>query len=552
MGSLPRLLPFAVGASLLAGCVGEVSDFLSLDPTADPARPSACAGAAAKPGPAPLRRLTRNEYDNTVRDLLGDATHPAVAFPAEELGNGFGNDADSQAVSSLLADEYGKVASAVALRATETPAKLALLHSCAGSVTAATEEACTRSLVEDFAARAYRRPVEPAEVDELVALARAARPKATFAISIATVLEAVLQSPDFLYKLEWGVEAGGGKRRPSGSEMATRLSYLYWGTQPDAVLRQAALAGELDTPEGVKAHAARMLADPAARPTVRYFFDNLLPLTLLTDLERDKALFPTFNASMGALMREETQRFLEYEIFEGSGTWTGALTAPYTFVNEPLAQYYGMSGVQGTAFQKAPLDTTKRLGLLTQGGVLAGTTHSNMTSPVVRGAFVAKKLMCRTIPLPTGELLAQVKPPEPYTGKTARERYGAHSAQAVCAGCHAQMDPIGLTLENFDPVGLWRDTENGVTIDASGAVPGTGTVGGPVELVRMLAQTEDTQDCFAYQWMTFAYGRKLGAADACSIETAEAAFKASGGDVKKLLISLTQTDAFLYLPGSTP
>ncbi|MGK4008037.1 DUF1592 domain-containing protein [Sorangium sp. So ce1036] len=502
------------------------------------------------PGRAPLRRLTRFEYNNTVRDLLGDTTQPAFSLPSEDLGNGFGNDADTQSVSSLLAEQLGTVAEGVAQRATVTPEALARLAPCASDVTAANEEACARTIIERLAPRAYRRPLAAGEADELLALYTAGRADATFAVGVATVIEALLQSPDFLYRVEWGTPDPERPelRRPTGDEMATRLSYLLWGTMPDEELRMAAQAGELSTKEGVRAHAERMLADPRARRVIRFFFDNLLPISNLADLERDAETFPTFSRAIGSLMREETQRFLEHEIFEGTGTWPSILTAPYTFVNGPLAEFYGISGVTGDAFQKVPLDTTQRLGLLTQAGVMAGTTHSNLTNPVVRGSFVVQKLMCRVIPLPTGEILEQVKPPEPYTGATARERYSKHSQDPVCAGCHKFMDPIGFSFENYDAVGLFRTTENDVTIDASGSVPGTeGTVNGPIELVRKLAETEEAQRCFAAHWVEFAYGLTLRAEDTCTREAVTAAFEASGYNVQKLLIDLTQTDAFHYM-----
>jgi hypothetical protein len=517
-----------------------------------------CNPSTINPGRAPLRRMTHFEYGNTVRDWLGDTTSPSTLLPPEALVSGvaiFGNNADTQSVSSLLAEKYGTTAEGIAQRATATPAALGRLAACGGTITAtsptASEDTCARSIVTAVVPKAYRRPITAAEGDELVALYKTVRTGTTFASGIAAILEAVLQSPDFLYRIELGAPDAThpGLRRPTGYEMATRLSYLFWGTLPDAPLMAAAASGSLVTATGVSTEAQRLLEDPRSHPIVAYFFDSLLPINNLTGLERDKALYPTFNATIGSLMHQETQRFLEYEVYEGPGTWTDILTAPYTFVNDALARYYGMTGVTGATFQKVALDPTKRLGLLTQGGVLAGSTVSNTTSPVLRGSYVVQKLMCRIIPLPTGDILAQVKPPDPYSFPTARERYAEHRKNPVCMSCHQFMDPVGLTLENYDPVGLWRDTENGVTIDASGAVPGTtGTVNGPTEMIQRLAAADDTQSCFATHWLEFAFGRSVETADACSQQTVRTAFKQSGYNVKKLLLSLTQTDAFQYLP----
>ena len=514
---------------------------------------SACAKASA-PSRSPLRRLTRFEFNNSVRDLLGDETSPARAFPSEEIGNGFGNDADTQSVSSLLAEQYSKVSEAIATRATETPAALAKLDPCTMALTAANEASCARSILDRLSVRAYRRPVLPAESEALLALFSAARAEAEFGVALATPIEAILQSPDFLYRLELGQPDGSGRLRPSGTEMATRLSFLFWGTLPDESLQAAAQRGELSSAEGVLMHARRMLDDPRARAVTRFFFDNLLPIASLPQLVRDPMLYPDWSPEIGALMHRETETFIEHEIFSGSGTWPGILTAPYTFVNDALAEFYGMPAVQGATFQKVATDPSQRLGLLTQGALMAGTTTSNFTNPVLRGAFVARHLMCRPLRLPSDpNILAMVKPPDPYSGKTARERYSAHSRDAVCATCHQQMDPIGLTFESFDAIGQFRTTENGVTIDTSGGLPGTPiTVQDALELVQAVAAEEETQACFVSHWLDFAYGRTLkqsDASDACLKEQVLSSFKASGYNVKQLLLDLTQTEAFLFLPG---
>jgi Protein of unknown function (DUF1592)/Protein of unknown function (DUF1588)/Protein of unknown function (DUF1587)/Protein of unknown function (DUF1595)/Protein of unknown function (DUF1585) len=523
--------------------------------TSAPSSPLLCDDGEIHAGRAPIRRLTRFEYNNTVRDLFGDTTQPANSLPPEELGNGFGNDADTISVPGLLAEQYGVVAEGIAARAT-APEALSRLAPCASAMTAATEAACLRTVIDNVAAQAFRRPLAAGESDDLFGLAQAlgATPNATFATTVAGVIQAILQSPDFLYRVEFGVPdpVRPDLRRPTGDEMATRLSYFFWGTQPDESLRVAARTGELLGAEGIRAQATRMLDDPRSRTMIRFFFDNLLPISGLTDLQRDRALFPAFSSELGAAMHEETQRFLEYEIFEGGGTWPSALTAPYTFVNGPLANFYGMSGVTGNDFVKVPLDTSQRLGLLTQAGVMTGTITTNRSNPVLRASFILNRLMCRKISLPTDPaILALVQVPADTSGATARERFSKHSSQAVCRSCHQILDPIGFALENYDPIGQYRTQENGATIDASSVMPGSDeTIVGGVELARWLADNGDAQDCFASHWVEFAYGETLRQDDACTRSAINVAFEESGYDVKELLLALTQTDQFLYYPGN--
>jgi hypothetical protein len=521
------------------------SGVATIDAPPDPFQGLDC--SAPDPGRAPLRRLTSFEYNNTVKELLGDTTNPANSLPAELLGNGFGNDADGQPSSSFLIEQYGTIAKEIAERAVESSSAV---DPCVATAAEADEETCARSFLDSFLPRAYRRTVDAAEIDEMLALQQTFRQNETFAGSIADVIETVLQSPDFLYRFEWGTPDATSPAllRPTGSEMASRLSYFLWGSMPSDELLAAADAGELSTPEGVYARAQAMLEDERSRPVIRYFVDHYLPLNGLSDLARDAEQYPTFNATIGSLMREETLRFIEYSIFEGPGDWPSALTAPYTFVNEELANYYGISGVVGSEFQKVDIDTTKRLGLLTQGAIMTGTTVTNFTNPVRRGSFFLRKVMCVDVPDPPKDL-GDIKPPDPYSGDTARERYTAHSKQPECAGCHTVLDPAGFALENYDAVGLWRDTENGVTIDASGNLPAIGgSFNGPIELINMIASADSTMTCFAENWTTFAYGRELEEADACTMASVRKAFIDSGYNIKELLLALTQTDAFQYLP----
>lgn len=483
--------------------------------------------------------------------MLGDSSFPANTFPSEQIGNGFGNDADSQQVVGALAEQYVSVAEKVATNAVSAE-RLPTVAPCAAQVTdPASEAACAKTVAESFTPKAWRRALQPGEADGLVALFTEVRAASDFKSSLSAMLEAILQSPEFLYKPEFGTAVAGRTdvKQPTGEEMATRLSYLFWGSTPDEALRTAAANGELLTPDGVRLQAQRLMADPRAREVVRFFFDNLLPISSLSQLERDPEQYPAFNAKVGSLMRTETQTFLEKEIFEGPGTWPGVFTANYTYANEELARFYGLSGVTGDTFQKVMLDpSTHRGGLLTQAGVLAGPVHSNRENPVVRGSFVVQKLMCRPIPLPTGDIAAMVTPPDPNSAATARQRFSTHSSNPVCKGCHVNMDPFGFALENFNVVGQWREQENGVAIDASGDAPLLGKFNGALEMEAALAKSEDVQQCFATNWMSFGYGRTMTATEACAVQSVRDTFKAKGYNVQELLLALTQSEAFLTLP----
>ena len=534
--------------------------------------------SATAPGRSPMRRLTTYEYNNTVRDLLGDTTNPGNALPAQvdSKQNLFGNDADQQSPSALLIEKYQSVAESVAARATASTTALAKLHSCASSVTTSNEASCARMIATSLAPRAYRRTVATSEIDDLVTLysnVRALSTTMTFASGVAAMVEAMLQSPDFLYRVELGSTVAGNTavKRVAGREMATRLSYLFWQTMPDTALFQAADAGTLDSNDGIRQQAQKLLDDSKSHPTVAFFFDNLLPIPDLSGLTRDATTFPKWSSSIGVAMRSEVQRVLEYEIFENTtqvaapyaaGSWPALLTAPYTFVNQSLFSYYGSStfaagaSVTGTTLTKVGLNTSQRLGLLTLGGMAAGSTISSNTNPVLRGSFIVNKLMCRNIELPVG---FTPMAPDPYSGKTARERYSKHSAAAICAQCHQYLDPLGFPFENYDAVGQYRASERwtdpatnttyDTPIDASGAVPGVaGSAKNAVELAQLLATSSEAESCFASHWIRFAYGRSLTDADGCNQQTIGNAFKDAGYNVKSLLLAITQSDGFLYRP----
>ena len=332
---------------------------------------------------------------------------------------------------------------------------------------------------------------------------------------------------------------------------------------PDARLLGVAAASQLDTPEQIKAQAEQMLQDPRAHDVLRYFSDTLYGISGSDALVRDATAFPTFNSSLGPLFRQETENFIDDVVWNGAGDFATLWNAPFSFVNGPLAAFYGDTGVTGAAFQRVQRDPTRRLGLLTQASILAATTPGAHNDPVVRGKFIYEQVLCGSVPSPPVSL--NVKPPPEDATLTTRERFTAHRVMEPCKSCHTMLDPIGFGLENFDGVGLWCDMDNGKPVDPSGEIPSGVDIAGPFPnaagLAQKIASSDAARSCFADKWLSFAYGRVIsegtpdpktgeliGPSDACSKHQLETAFRAANGNIKALLVAATQTDDFLYLP----
>ena len=500
----------------------------------------------------PIRRLTRFEYNNTVRDLLGDTTDPANVLPPEEEVAGFNNQAAALTSSDLLIELYMKVAEDVSARAVGKIGTL--LADCDPALDG--NDACALSFIEDFGARAFRRPLSQAEVERLKSVFDWAVNEpdlGRFEDGIQVVIEATLQSPFFLYRAELGAETPiEGDVVPFTSwEMATKLSYMLWNTMPDDALFAAAEADELRTPEQISAQASRMLDDDKARDLIRNFHTQWLLLTHLDSVTKDTGVYPAYDDSLRPLWKEEIQTFVEHVILEGDGSLRSLLTADYSFMNEELASFYGedvLDSVTGPEFRRVQLDPDRRAGFLSSAGLMATHANANQSSPVFRGKFVREQLMCNTLPPPPNDLV--IEPPELDPNKTTKEQFEEIGANPACAGCHTLMNPIGFIFEHYDGVGQWRDQQNGKSIDATGEVIQTddidGVYDGAVELADALAGSTQVQECVASQWFRFAYNRTVTQEDSCSVEQLNDVFRASNFNVKALLVALTQTNAFLY------
>jgi hypothetical protein len=489
---------------------------------------------------APLRRLSRLQYDNTVRDLLGDTSRPAGAFQSEQVLGTFSGSAALARVSPIAVDQYRGAAETLAATAVKN---LAALVSCK-PVDATTEEACARTFITDFGLRAYRRPLTDDEIAGKLALFRKVRALGDFSFGIQGVIAALLQSPHFLYRPE--LTAPGmkvGTVVPLGPyQLASRLSYFLLNTMPDAELFAAAKEGRLSSTADIDAQARRLLKDPRAREAIGQFFGEWLILDALDDMTKDATLFPGFDDTLKAAMKEETLRFTTSTVLDGDARLDTLLTSSRSFVNAPLGKLYGVTA--GADYGPAMLDPQQRSGILTQASLLARTAHDDSNSPTRRGKFVREALLCQPPPPPPPGIpgLPAVK-----TGQTARERYQQHVADASCAACHTFMDPIGFGFSNYDPIGRFQTTEGGKPVDASGEILKSkdldGAFNGVVELSRKLAGSASVRACLTAQWFRYALGRPEADGDAASIQSAVQAFGAVG-DLRELIIATTKTDSF--------
>lgn len=545
----------ALGA-ISGGCNGQIGD--PPDPI-DKHQELICDDGSIHPGDQPIRRLTRFEYNNTVRALLGDTTNPANSLPVEEQDQniGFNNTAALLVVTTGLAEKYMTVAEGVSSRAT---ADVVGLTGCDGSTEDKQQnDVCAAAWIEKFGKRAYRKPLDADQKAALLGVFQAGVAQggggaSGFLQGIQMVIEAALQSPEFMYRLEYdgdvdaslgGVD-GQGIARLTDHEMASRLSYMLWGSMPDDALFAAADAGELRTKEQIAAQARRMLDDPQARLLVDEFHLEWLDYDRIANIAKDAAMFPDWTNHVGQLMQEETREFMSNAVFGESGDLRAVLAADYSYMNAELAAFYGVDATGlGETFSRVDLDPAKHAGILSLGSLMSIYAHTNQTSPVHRGKLVRERLLCGVLKPPPDNF----KAPEPDPNATTRVRFEQHRTDPACNACHQLMDPIGFGLENFDAVGRYRTMDGVNEVDSAGELSDTdvdGEFDGAIELAEKLADSQTVQQCYAKQWFRFGYGRAEAEEDKCNVNAIDQAFAESGGNIRELIVALTQTDAFLY------
>jgi mono/diheme cytochrome c family protein len=370
---------------------------------------------------------------------------------------------------------------------------------------------CATRIMTDLARRAFRRPVAAAEVQKYVSLVRLAEEQEhSLAEGLAVGIQALLVSPDFLFRIEQDRAATNGKSSQpiDQHELATRLSYFLWASMPDAALRRAADTGTLRNPGVLAAQVRRMLRDPRARSLAENFGGQWLQFRALESTTRDRERFPDFEDYLRLSMRRETELFVDHVVRDDRSV-LDFIDGRYSYINERLARHYGILDVTGPEFRRVDLSATPRTGVLTQGSVLTVSSYATRTSPVMRGKWVLDNLLNAPPPPPPADV-PNLDEASIGTSASMREQLEMHRKDAICASCHRRMDPLGFGLENFDAVGAWRSMDGKFPIDATGSLPDGDDFTGPVELAAILkAEREPFARSITSKLMTYALGRGL-------------------------------------------
>jgi len=467
------------------------------------------------PGRVVLRRLNNPEYDNTVRDLLGtmDAASQKYMFPADDINELFDTNGQTLVYSDLLfsqvqAAAQGLVTDFLARMPTD-PIRMRIM-TCTPTV--ATMSTCLTSILKPFMAQAYRRPVTDAEVTQVVTVATTIATAHNDPIpGVSAALQAVLMSPNFLFRLETSANPTSSvATKINDYELATRLSYFLGSTMPDATLTAAAAAGKL-APAGAdyNSQVDRLIADPVRLSAfVTNFAGRWLGLPDTVMVAPDDTLFgATFNDAVRLAMPQETSQFFQSLITDKQPIST-FLTANFTFVNDSLAKIYGITAPSGTTLGKVMLPpTSNRMGFLTQETYLTITSQPDRTSPVKRGVWILENLLCDGTAAPPPGIPAL---PAQGTG-TVRQVLATHRAQPFCATCHSLIDPYGLAFENYDAIGQYRTKDNGVAVDSSATMADGSMVTGAMDLATQISKDPRTTWCFTKQALTYGVGRSFEA-----------------------------------------
>jgi len=491
------------------------------------------------------RRLSRAEIDATVRDLLGDATNPAGRFLAEDEYTPFDNDYTRQTASAALIDSLEATADDIAARVL-APANRSRIVACTPSGPG--DAACFRQAIETVGRRLFRRPLTEEEITAYLTLqsfATETNPSVPhdFYTAVNLMLRSMLQDPEFLYRIEIGTQASDpGVLRLNSYEIATRLSYLLVGSAPDDRLLDLAKTDALTDPDQRRAEAVRLLADPRARDQVHRFHAMWLGYRAIPG-----------SADLLAAFDSETTTLIDKVVFDQPASYLTLFSSDQTYVNDLLADQYGLPRPAGGAGW-VPYGATGRAGILSHGAVLAAFSKFSDTSPTQRGILVQTRLLCNVVMPPPANV--NVDQPPPATASACKlDRYAAHRSVASCGVCHSNLDPIGTGLEQYDVGGKFRTHDDGhpeCPLDGAGTLPGYGTFNGPAQLGQKLIESGKLERCMVEHLLRYAVGRGLYAEEQGAVDTLAGSFKASAYSFTDTLLAYVASDRFALRQEDAP
>lgn len=512
-------------------------------------------GAAVPESPvaAPrLARLTHFQWANSVQDLLRLDERPGLAedFTPDAI-IGFDTNRDQLRMSSTLREDYERAAETLANQVVNDSAALARLIP-ADAPADATGRA--QAFIESFGLRAYRRPLTPDEVSQYLALFERGPELAPelepFAAGAMLAIRLFLQSPHFLYRTELGQETVAGRIPLSGYEVATKLALAITGSAPDDSLLAAAASGTFDPgadQAALDAEAERLLATPRAKASALHFHTQALALSRYGLIQKSSELYPEFTPETPASMRTSAELFLG-ALFDAGQGLTTLLSSTEAYVNANLAPIYGVSGTFGAEFERVDLTGLPRRGFLTQPGFLALFAGEHQPDPIHRGVFINQQMLCLEIGPPSGVVIPPLPADSP--NETNRDRIDALTGPGTCGQtCHARfINPLGFAFENFDPLGRFRETDNGITVDASGTYQLDGesvAFADGLELSDMLASSPTAHRCYASHWLSYLNGRPTDSRDDAVLDELAARSSAENLSIQNVVRSLVESDTFL-------
>jgi hypothetical protein len=516
-----------------------------------PSTPPAAQSGELDPAPGGLRKLTVEQYENSVRDLLGSYVQlpPDIELEADVAQNGFYAVAASNAtISPAATEKLEQAAYALAAQALSSAHRAALVPC---SPAAASDSKCAEMFLKDFGRRAFRRPLEAAELTRYVTIAdSAAQTLGDFYQGLEFAVAGVLQSPNFLFRVELGEPdpANSARLRYTNYELATRLSYALWNTTPDQALLDAAESGELN--DGLGEQAERLLQAARAARALDNFHSERLGLSELATLNKDKSLSGELSDELRSALRDDVLRTFAELGGKPGQDFLRVFDSRVAYVNQPLAALYAQPMAAAALTRVELPDSAQRTGFLGKPAFLALTSHNIETSPTLRGKYVRERVLCESIPAPPANVVPVLSEPDP-DAPTMRDRLRVHATDPACATCHTLMDPLGLALEHFDALGRYREKDQGHALDTRGDLDGT-SFNGAVELSKLLREDPRTAECLVRQAFRYTLGHVEDSGEEPQIAALVAAFEGSGHDLVALFRSLSTSDAFRYAGKERP